>query len=361
MSQSYLNTQIESISKSLPSGAQEDFRQLMTTVIDQVTSISPGNSWLRAGGTQKNSASTPKGVSLSVSAANGVFTLSVKWDSQNSSNPVPLFEVSFSTVKGFTSGVTTLQASPSTTVTLSLPGTTYYFRVRASYDGVNWSSYSLASTTASSSGLVSSTVTAEGATFNQTNYMNVDSVAVGSTANIRVYGTSGVLRSGTRVKGGVQSTLPSATIANVTPATKHFVAWDATQRQYVLRNSLADVLADNLAPVGAVDVVATGTPRLPTVVAIRSSSGGAIIAYNVIDGGAGATADYTFTITDSTGTGATTGQQTFHSGVLVSVAPGNPGQNYSSAVAVTPSGGTSAGSPGGGTAAGGNGGRLTAV
>jgi hypothetical protein len=80
------------------------------------------------------------------------------------------------------------------------------------------------------------------------------------------------------------------------------------------------------------------------------------------DGGAGASADYTLTLTNvGGGTGATFGPQTFSAGVLISVAPGNPGSGYSGATDVVASGGVFPGAPGGGTAQAGNGGRLTNV
>lgn len=79
-------------------------------------------------------------------------------------------------------------------------------------------------------------------------------------------------------------------------------------------------------------------PTLPSITA--NVAGGAITSYTVVSGGANATQDYSFTITDSTGTGATTGAQTFNSsGALTALAAGTAtGSGYTSPT-VTVSGG----------------------
>ena len=353
-----LNTLVESITSSMPAGgAQQDFRTLIGIIGANLQALSPGGNLIRPGGTAANSSSAPAGVSLHAQGANGVFTLAIT--NRNKTASTVFTEISYSAVKGFTSGVTTLPPSSSTSVTLNLPGQTYFFRVRASFDLVNWSGYTLASNTPIASGLVSSAATSNGGAFNQTNFLNVDSVAAGSTANVRIYGTAGPLNSGVAQKGVAQTQLPSATLVNVQPGATVFAGWNG--RNYVLKPTLAAVLNDDLTPIGRVSVVGTGSPRLPTIVPIIS--GGGVVGFNVTDGGAGATAPYGLTISDpgEMGSGATAGQQSFAAGVLQSVAPGNAGENYGGHTVVAASGGTGPGTPGGGTAIGGNGGRLSAV
>jgi hypothetical protein len=144
----------------------------------------------------------------------------------------------------------------------------------------------------------------------------------------------------------------------VKPSSTQFVGWNG--QNYVLKPTLAAVLADDLTPIGAVSVVGTGAPTLPTIVPIIS--GGGIIGYNVTAGGAGASAPYTLTLaTFGGGVGATFGPQTIVGGVLISVAPGNPGTVYPGGTTVVASGGVFPGTAGGGGTAGGNGGRMTAV
>ena len=358
-----LSAAVESVAQSLPPSAQQDFRNLMNGMGNQIVSISPGQQWLKAGGVKANSSAAPTGVSIQVSGSNGAYTLALKSSNPSSSTTNLLFEVSYSTVKGFTSGVTTLEPSSATSVTLNLPNSTYYFRARATYDRVNFSPYAMASTAPISSGLVSSAATSAAGAFNQTNYLNVDTAYTGSTVNLNVYGTGGPLTNGTSVKGATQSLRPSATFVNVAPGSDQFVGWDTSTSmpQYILRPTLATLLNDNVEPVGYASVVAAVAPSLPVVQAL-AGTGGAIIGYNVIHGGNGATEDYVLTVTDpgGPGTGATTGAQVIQGGVLISVGPGNPGANYDVHTVVTATGGRGGGI-GGGTLLGGNGGRLTAV
>lgn len=358
-----IDVEVESVAQNLPGPAQQDFRTLMSKVAQQLIAVTPGGNWVRPGGTQASSSAAPSGVSLQVSGSNGAYTLSVKSNNPSNSTTNLLFEISYSTVKGFTTGVTTLEPSPSTSVTLNLPNATYFFRARATYDRVNWSPYVLASNTAVSSGLVSSTATSAAGTFNQSNLLSVSTNYTGSVVNLNVYGTNGLLSNGIAIKGSTQNLRPSATFVNVEPGSNQFVGWDtnSARPQYVLRPTLATLFNDNIEPVGYASVVAAAAPRLPTIQAV-AGTGGAIIAYNVIDGGEGATEDYVLTVTDpgGPGTGATPGVQVIQGGVLISVGPGNPGANYDVHTVVAASGGRGGGI-GGGTPIGGNGGRLTAV
>jgi hypothetical protein len=88
-------------------------------------------------------------------------------------------------------------------------------------------------------------------------------------------------------------------------------------------------------------------------------TGGAIVAYQIVNPGNGLTSPPTLTITDSSGSGATA-TAVVSAGAVTQVLPGSAGSGYSSTPTVTPSGGVSGGSAGGGGATGNNGGRLYA-
>lgn len=349
------SAEIESIRAQMPEGVSEDFRVFAEGLVNAIQQISPNALRLNAVGTTATQ-STPSGISMRVTGSNGVYTIAI--DNGNQNNRTVWHEISYSTSKIFTSNVTVMPVTTATSLTVNDAGATYYFRRRSSFDQVNWSAYTLASTSSVSSGLVSSSATAAGAAFNQTNYGVVSSSASGSTADVEISGANGPLTSLVAVKGQNLSVLPSATISNVPAGSTQFVAWNGSN--YVLRPTLAAVLADNLTPIGKVSVVNAGTPRLPTIVPIVQ--GGGIVGYDVTDGGEGATGNYTLTLGNAgSGTGATFGTQTIVNGVLISVAAGNAGRNYSGSTTVAASGGVGSGTPGGGTAAGGNGGRMTAV
>ena len=351
-------SQIESVCKQLPSGAQEDFRTLMRSVISNLQRVSPGGTLLAAGGTKTGSSAPPSGVGFQVAGANGSYTATIRNPSGGSGTIY--HEVSYSPLKSFTSGVTVMSPTTATSVAVQDPGSSYFFRIRSSFDLVNWSGYTLASTAAISAGKVSSAATADAGAFNQTNYGVVGSTAVGSTAEVSVQGASGPLTNLVTQKGPTQASLPGATIFGVTPGSDQFVAHDGST--YVIRPTLAGVLADDRnTPIGAVSVVETGAPTLPVIVPIVSAGG--VVGYNVTNQGNGISAPLDLEVSDpgGPGTGATTGQQTIKNGKLISVAPGNAGQNYDASTVVTASGGVNPGTPGGGTALGGNGGRMTAV
>lgn len=306
-------------------------------------------------GAQTKQLAPPAEASVSVTAANGIYSIQIT----NPSNPqnTPIYhEVSYSTVKNFSQNVITLSPSTATGVVIPAPGQTMFFRLRSSYDRSTWNNYQLAQTSAVQSGLQSSAAMANNAPLNQSNFAMVDSIANGASAAIRVYGTAGPYHSYVDVKGGVQSVVPSATIINASYNSTAIVAYDGVK----FRTSpiLPGIFDDTWKPVGVVSVVGAGAPTLPAISPIIS--GGQIIGYNVTSGGAGATGNYTLTLgSTGGGTGATFGAQNIQNGVLISVAPGNPGSGYSGGTTVTVSGGVFTGQTGGGGAVGGNGGRLT--
>ena len=232
---------------------------------------------------------------------------------------------------------------------------TLYWRLRSSYNQQNWSSY-IAQPGAVSSGLMSSAATASNLSLNQSNYATVDSVANGSTATVRVYGSGGVGTSWTSILGNSSKVIASGTILNVAYATNGFVVWDG--QKYQLKPQLAQTFPDTWVPVGKISVIANASGLvLPVIHAVVT--GGAIVAYQIINPGNGLTAAPTLTITDSSGSGATA-TAVVAAGAVTQVTPGSAGSGYSSTPTVTASGGVSGGVTGGGGATGNNGGRLYA-
>jgi hypothetical protein len=293
----------------------------------------------------------PPQAALKVTGANANFTYQIT-NPPLSVNATLYHELSYSPVSNFTSGTTVLPVSPATHGSVALPGTAVYWRLRSSYDQANWNSYTFAGLV--SSGLQSSAATSNAVGLNQTNYAIVDSVDNGvGSANVRVYGTSGPQTMYPYVKGADETILPSATIVNVPHGTNKVVAYDG--EQYMVKDTLPQVLADGLIPTGAVSVVGSGAFRLPMIVPIEVS--GSILGYNITDGGNGLTGPVTITLVGS-GSGATAGPQTIVGGELISVAPGNGGTGYGPGTTASVTGGTSSSGQGGGQAIGGNNGRF---
>ena len=347
---------IESIISKFPGAAQEDARTLFQGWSAKIAThdLQLG---LPTGSNAQNIAMPPQ-ASIAVSGANAAFTVTITNPALNP--PAILWhEISYSTVKGFTSGVTTLEPTTATSVVLNLPNENFFFRVRSSYNKQVWNQYNLASNSAVSSGLVSSAATSEAANFNQTNLGVVTSVAVGSAVAVQVQGAGVALSSVPRLKGSAQSSLPGATIVGATPGATLYVGYHLQSGSYLVRPTLPGVMPDGVVPLGKLSTVTTAPPTLPVINPIVS--GGYIIGYDVVDGGAGATEPYTLTFGSvGSGSGATAGAQTIVGGVLIAIAPGNPGNGaYSGGTTVTASGGIGPGTPGGGTAQGTTNGRLT--
>lgn len=290
---------------------------------------------------------------IEVTGANGVFTIAVT-NATQSLNKTIYNELSYSPSSSFSTGVVVLPASTATHQTLPAPGITVYWRLRSSYDQSNWNAYTRLSGTVSS-GLQSSAASNHATVLNQTNYASVDSVAVGGTANIRIFGKGGPLTQYPSVKGSIETILPSATIINVPLSSQQVVGYDGNN--YQVRGTLPEQLLDTIVPTGAVSVVGGGAVTLPTV-SLVLGSGGVVLAWNVLTQGNGLTAPVTLVINTSTGSGATPGPQTIVAGKLISISPGNPGSLYAGGDTVTVSGGSAATGVGGGQSIGGNGGRF---
>ena len=351
---------VESIARILPPSAQDDFRNLMNEfLIANITALSPGGNPIQIGGPSAGSSAAPVGVTHTVSGANGVFTATISNPPTAKSTTI-YHEISYSPLKSFTQGVTTLEPTTATNVTLPAPGASFYFRVRSSFDKKTWSNYQLSSVAAIDAGLVESSAVAAGAAFNQSNFAQVNSsAATGGSATITVSGASSTLSSYTAVKGAAQQIRPSATIVGIQPSTDQFIGWDGVQ--FRAKPTLASVLADSLEPVGKVSVVSNAAPSNPVILPIVTA--GSVLGYHITSGGAGASQDYVLTVTGGGGSGATTGAQTIQNGVLISVAPGDAGTGYGGGTTVAVSGGGpgGGGGTGGGTAVGGNGARMTNV
>jgi hypothetical protein len=291
---------------------------------------------------------------LTVNGANGSFSVSITTP-KNATNAPIYQEISSSPVANFVSGVSTYPVSTNTSYVLPNPGATLYWRLRSSYDQQNWSNY-LVQLGAVSSGLMSSAAIASNLGLNQSNYATVDSVADGSTATVRAYGSGGVGTSWTSILGSNSSVIPSGTMMNIAYGTNGFVVWDG--QKYQLKPQLAQTFPDTWVPVGKVSVIANGSGLvLPVIHAVVT--GGAIVAYQIVNPGNGLTAAPTLTITDSSGSGATA-TAVVSAGAVTQVNPGSAGSGYSSSPTVTASGGVSGGAAGGGGATGSNGGRLYA-
>jgi hypothetical protein len=296
--------------------------------------------------------SPPAASQLSVTGANGSFSVAIT----NAAAGAPVYnELSSSPVANFVSGVTVYPVNTTTSHVLPNPGATLYWRVRSSYNQQNWSSY-LVQPGAVSAGLVSSAATASNLSLNQSNYATVDSVAAGATATVRVYGSGGAGTSWTSVVGSNSKVIPSGTIMNVAYAASGFVVWDG--QKYQMKPQLAQTFPDTWVPVGKVSVIANASGLvLPVIHAVVT--GGAIVAYQIVNPGNGLTSAPVLTITDSSGSGATA-TTVVSAGAVTQVVPGSAGSGYSATPVVTASGGVSGGAAGGGGANGSNGGRLYA-
>ena len=296
----------------------------------------------------------PAASRLAVSGANGNFSVSIT-PTQNTTNSPIYQELSSSPVADFASGVTVYPVSTNTSYVFPNPGATLYWRLRSSYNQQTWSSY-LVQPGSVSSGLMSSAATANNLSLNQSNYATVDSVAAGSSATVRVYGSGGVGTSWTSILGTSSKVIPSGTILNVAYSTNGFVVWDG--QKYQLKPQLAQTFPDTWVPVGKISVIANASGlSLPVIHAVVT--GGAIVAYQIVNPGNGLTAAPVLTITDSSGSGATA-TAVVAAGAVTQVTPGSAGSGYSSTPTVTASGGVSGGAAGGGGATGDNGGRLYA-
>jgi hypothetical protein len=225
--------------------------------------------------------SPPAPSQLSVTGANGSFSVAI-----TTAAGAPIYhELSSAPVANFASGVTVYPVSTNTSYVVPNPGATLYWRLRSSYNQQNWSSY-LVQPGAVSAGLVSSAATGSNLSLNQSNYATVDSVAGGGTATVRVYGSGGAGTSWASILGSNSKVVPSGTIMNVAYAASGFVVWDG--QKYQMKPQLAQTFPDTWVPVGKVSVIANASGLvLPVIHAVVT--GGAIVAYQIVNPGNGLT------------------------------------------------------------------------
>ena len=332
-----------------------DLRETLTSIHLALQSVyaQTGSAPLAKVDTRAANFTAPPGPSqLSVSGANGSFSVSIS----NATGTPTYNELSSSPVANFASGVTVYPVSTNTSYVFPNPGATLYWRLRSSYNQQNWSSY-LVQPGAVSSGLVSSAAAGSNLSLNQSNYATVDSVANGSTATVRVYGSGGTGTAWASVLGASSKVIPSGTIMNVPYAANGFVVWDG--QKYQMKPQLSQTFPDTWVPVGKVSVIANASGLVLPVIHAVVVTGGAIVAYQIVNPGNGLTSAPLLTITDSSGSGATA-TTVVSAGAVTQVLPGSAGSGYSSTPTVTATGGVSGGATGGGGASGNNGGRLYA-
>lgn len=116
-------------------------------------------------------------------------------------------------------GVQTYGPFTELTQTFQVPNQTLFWRIRSSFDGVNWNAWQIYSSATTcgpvgvSSGFLRSTSGAPNMALNTSNNCTVDSIDNGTNATIRVYGPGGVGTTWIHFDGqGGQTTLPYSTI-----------------------------------------------------------------------------------------------------------------------------------------------------
>jgi hypothetical protein len=248
---------IEAVCK--PHSNVNDQRVLYEAFMNQLElhNQSTGTAWLNpTSSTQKASTVPPPLASAAAVGANGAYQVNIANPSQ-AANATIYHEISYSPVKNFSQGVTTLPHSAQTSVVVPTPGTSGFIRFRSSYDKVHWNSYQLVQNTAVDAGLQSSGATEPAVVLNQSNYATVTAEgSVGGAPTIKVFGPAGPYNGYVAIKGSVQSKRPSATIINGTYQQTAVVAWDG--RRFQVGSSLPEVFPDSWEPVG--QAVVNGAP-----------------------------------------------------------------------------------------------------
>lgn len=344
------------IESAVARGNTNDHRVLLQNILQAIAGLQQATGTPAA--TSKTNISAPPQGSLAATGANGVFSLGIAPAPTNPPS-VQWHRISYSPVKGFTSGVTVMEPTTATQINLNLPGAQYFFKLESSFNKTVYNRPVLHGQQPVASRLVSSAATESAPAFNQTNLGIVSSVAVGGVAVVSVAGAGTSHGSVPAIKGLAQSILPGATVIGAEPGSTQYVGYDQDERNYVMQTNLFNVFGDRITPVGKVSVVGTGTPTLPVITPVNSF--GYIIGYDVVSGGSGASEPYTLTFGSvGGGAGAVPGAQTIVGGVLIGIAPGSPGNgSYAGGTTLTASGGSGGGAPGGGTAQGNTNGRLT--
>lgn len=262
----------EALIESAIRGDKNDHRVLLQTLSDQITQLQQKTGTTP---TNKKNIAAPPQHAISVSGANGAFNYAIS--SPQQVNPGFIYhEVSYAPNKGFTNNVVTLPPSTATSGVVNAPGQSMFFRVRSSFNKTVFNQPVLHGQSAVKSGLISSAAMSEGAAFAQTNLGTVTSSQQGGTAAIHIQGAGGTLTSLVRLKGGVESILPPATIVGNALGSNNFVGYDG--KSYVVKSTLGNVLQDSLIPVGKVVVVSDTDPGQDGGGGVNAGNGGRMTA-----------------------------------------------------------------------------------
>ena len=162
--------------------------------------------------------------------------------------------------------VTSYGPTPETSLSITNPNVTLFWRLRSSYDQLNWNDWQIFSSAAAcgpigvSSGFLRSTSAAPNMAVNSTNNATVNSIDAGSSATIRVYGPGGPGTSWIRFDGqGGQTTIPSGTLTGRAYATTYWVVYatDTGYATYTL-SQFNSVLTDQVLWAGKMTTVSAG-------------------------------------------------------------------------------------------------------
>ena len=246
-----MSADIRSMIESAVRGNKEDMRNLLLQFMNQhiLTQQVTGTNWVTpTSSTQKSSTTPPPPATASASGANGTISLQITNPSQAAKATI-YHEVSYSPVKNFSQGVTTLPVSANNTVAIPAPGQAPFVRIRSSYDGVTWNTHKLIQQTAVDAGLQSSAASEPATALNNWNYAHVvGQGSPGQIPQIQVYGPNGPYSGYTAGRGSTQVRRPSATILNTDFTESQIVAFDG--KRFHISPTLPPVLKDSWEPVG---------------------------------------------------------------------------------------------------------------
>lgn len=162
--------------------------------------------------------------------------------------------------------VTTYGPTPETTLSITNPNVTLFWRLRSSYDQLNWNDWQIFSSASAcgpigvASGFLKSTSAAPNMAVNSSNNATVNSIDAGTSATIRVYGPGGPGTSWARFDGqGGQTTIPSGTLTGRAYATTYWVVYavNTGYSTYTL-SQFNSVLSDQALWAGKITTVSSG-------------------------------------------------------------------------------------------------------
>lgn len=162
--------------------------------------------------------------------------------------------------------VTTYGPTPDLSLSITNPNVTLFWRLRSSYDQLNWNDWQIFSSASACgpigvpSGFLKSTSAAPNMGLNNSNNATVDSVDAGGTATIRVYGIGGPGSSWTRFDGqNGQTTLPSGTIPGKAYGTTYWVVYAPDTGYSAYKQvDFTSVIADQVLWAGKITTINAG-------------------------------------------------------------------------------------------------------